>query len=356
MSPASQNDRLGRDGRVSWIDLAKGLSIILVVQMHSTLGLEAALGVKTFAGDIVEFARSFRMPLFFLVAGLFLSRTITKGWREFADKKVVHFFYFYVLWLTIQFGFKAGHLSGGDPVELARLYLIAFVEPFGTLWFIYLLPIFFVTTKLLARVDVRILWAGAALLSALPIHTGWIAVDEFASRYVFFVTGYIASNHVFRWAETAADKPVLAASVVSAFLAINLACVSFGANSLPGAGLLLGLFGAFAIIGGLSAIAHFDWAGILRFCGRQSLVIYLAFFLPMVISRIVLLKLQPHLPLDANLMALMITLSAIIGPLLMHWIAVRVGARFLFERPGWAHVPSLTVPVKVDREQHVQTQ
>ena len=28
------------------------------------------------------------------------------------------------------------------------LYLLSFIEPFGTLWFIYLLPIFFVVTKL----------------------------------------------------------------------------------------------------------------------------------------------------------------------------------------------------------------
>ena len=28
------------------------------------------------------------------------------------------------------------------------MYLESFIEPFGTLWFIYLLPIFFVVTKL----------------------------------------------------------------------------------------------------------------------------------------------------------------------------------------------------------------
>ncbi len=30
-------------------------------------------------------------------------------------------------------------------------FLLAFIEPFGTLWFIYLLPIFFVVTKLSRR-------------------------------------------------------------------------------------------------------------------------------------------------------------------------------------------------------------
>jgi uncharacterized membrane protein YcfT len=32
------------DGRVDWVDYAKGFCIIFVVMMHSTLGVEAAAG------------------------------------------------------------------------------------------------------------------------------------------------------------------------------------------------------------------------------------------------------------------------------------------------------------------------
>ena len=43
-------------------------------------------------------------------------------------------------------------------------YLDSFIEPFGTLWFIYLLPIFFVVTKLTRRVPPpAVLIVGAAL-------------------------------------------------------------------------------------------------------------------------------------------------------------------------------------------------
>ena len=55
----------------------------------------------------VAFARPFRMPDFFLISGLFLARVIDRDWRDYLDKKVIHFAYFYVLWVTIQFGFKA---------------------------------------------------------------------------------------------------------------------------------------------------------------------------------------------------------------------------------------------------------
>ena len=51
--------------RVPWVDTAKGVCIVLVVMMHSTLGVGEAMGGEGFMHDIVAFARPFRMPDFF---------------------------------------------------------------------------------------------------------------------------------------------------------------------------------------------------------------------------------------------------------------------------------------------------
>ena len=59
-------------GRVDWVDVGKGLCIIFVVMMHSTLGVEAAMGAEGWMHALVAFAAPFRMPDFFLIAGLFL--------------------------------------------------------------------------------------------------------------------------------------------------------------------------------------------------------------------------------------------------------------------------------------------
>ena len=65
---------------------------------------------------------------------------------------------------TIQFAFKAPGLAPGTASPASRgSTLEAFIEPFGTLWFIYLLPIFFVVTKLaLRRVPPLVIWLLAA--------------------------------------------------------------------------------------------------------------------------------------------------------------------------------------------------
>src|SRR5476651_1928130 len=117
-------------GRVDWVDYAKGICIVMVVMMHSVLGVEAAVGQTGFMHALVAFAKPFRMPDFFLISGLFLSVVIDRDWRTFLDRKVVHFAYFYVLWVTIQFGFKApGYAEETSWTHAGYLYLESFVEP-----------------------------------------------------------------------------------------------------------------------------------------------------------------------------------------------------------------------------------
>src|SRR5438874_7943634 len=136
-------------GRIDWVDYAKGICIVMVVMMHSVLGVEKAADQTGFMHALVAFAKPFRMPDFFLISGVFLWVVIDRDWLTYLDRKVVHFAYFYVLGLTNQFSFKAPSFAAESGwAHVGLLYLKSFIEPFGTLWFIYLLPMFFVVTKL----------------------------------------------------------------------------------------------------------------------------------------------------------------------------------------------------------------
>ena len=99
-----------------------------------------------------------------------------------------------------------------------QAYALGFVEPFGTLWFIYLLPVFFVVTKLLRPVPPLAVFLAAAVLEMAPIHTGWMVIDEFATRFVYFFAGYWLAPHVFRFAEAvscAAAQAIVALAFAS---------------------------------------------------------------------------------------------------------------------------------------------
>ena len=182
---------INTSSRVDWVDYAKGICIILVVMMHSTLGVEKVAGDLTSLHPFIDWARPFRMPDFFLISGLFLASRIDRPWRNFLDSKVLHFIYFYILWMSIQLLAKAyGILAEQGPHALFSTYVLGFIQPFGTLWFIYMLAIFFPVTKLLRNVPMLLVFAVAAMLEMAPIETGWTLIDEFAARYVYFYVGY----------------------------------------------------------------------------------------------------------------------------------------------------------------------
>jgi uncharacterized membrane protein YcfT len=337
-------DVSGDAGRVAWIDMAKGLCIILVVMMHSTLGVGEAMGGSGFLHDVVAWARPFRMPDFFLVSGLFLSRVIDRPWRSYLDKKVVHFVYFYVLWVAIQAAFKLPAAVLHGDVSAIEPFALAVIEPFGTLWFIYLLPVFFVVTKLLKRVPAPVLLAAGAALETARVHTGWTVPDEFAARWVYFLAGWIFAPAVFALAEAAARRPVQALVGLAVWAGIETVLVTTPVpfshdrtlSMLPGVSLVLGLAGALAIVSLAALLAASGRAGAIRTCGRNSIVIYLAFFLPMALTRGLIVK--SGLPIGIGWASVIVTIAGVIVPLGFHRLVRDTPLRVLFERPAWAHL------------------
>jgi uncharacterized membrane protein YcfT len=331
-SRVTEPTKSSADGRVDWVDYAKGICIVMVVMMHSVLGVEAAAGQTGFMHLVVMFAKPFRMPDFFLISGLFLAVVIDRDWRTYLDRKVVHFAYFYVLWVTIQFGFKAPSFAAETGwAHVGWLYLESFIEPFGTLWFIYLLPIFFVVTKLTRGVPPFAVWIVAAALEMAHVATGWTVIDEFCSRFVYFYSGYLFAPYVFALADRARARPALALAGLALWAFTNGSLVGSGLSEWPLVSLALGMAGACAIIVTGTLLARMHWLNFLRYCGEHSIVIYLAFFLPMATTRTLLLR--TGLVHDIGLISLIVTVVGVAGALAIWRAALALRADFLFERP-----------------------
>ena len=182
-----------RPDRVDWVDYAKGICIVMVVMMHSVLGVEAAAGQTGFMHLVRDVRQTVPDAGFLPDFRTFpLGRDRPRLAHLYLDRKVVHFAYFYLLWVTIQFGFKAPVVCRRNQLAPRQvyLYLESFIEPFGTLWFIYLLPIFFVVTKLSRRIPPAAIWLVAAALEMTHVATGWTVIDEFCARFVYFYSGY----------------------------------------------------------------------------------------------------------------------------------------------------------------------
>lgn len=326
--------------RVDWVDYAKGICIILVVMMHSTLGVEKAAGDISWLNGFIAWAKPFRMPDFFLISGLFLATRIDRPWRQYLDTKLLHFAYFYILWMSIQFAMKSwGILLSDGPLAALEAWGTGLIQPYGTLWFIYLLAVFFVVAKLLRPVPPLLVFALAALLEMAAIETGSLIVDEFCARFVYFYAGFWLAKYVFAFAdEVSGLNPLGILAGLVMWGIINAILVSNGAAALPGIGLILGFIGAGAVVSVAVLLQRFSFATPIRYCGENSIVIYLAFFLFMAGSRTALLKMG--LVDDLAVVSLLVTAAGVAGPVLLFWAVRRTPLSFLFRRPGWARIPA----------------
>ncbi|MEO5806816.1 acyltransferase family protein [Devosia sp.] len=347
--------------RLNWVDTAKGLSILLVVMMHSAFGVGELTGGTGVLHWIIAFATPFRMPEFFAISGLFLSLVVARDWKPYADRRVVHYLYFYAVWALIHIVFKVG-LGTGDPATALNYLVWAVVEPYGVLWFIYLLAAFSAAAKLLHTLRAPH-WLALGLGAALQIgsvHTGLYAVDQFAAYFVYFYAGYALAPLLFKLVAWADTTPVMALAAIAAWAVVNAVLVfspgfavlpgqiDMGLAAQPGLHLLLALAGTAAlcvIASLLSDLPAMDW---LRWLGSKSIVVYLAFAIPMGAFRAILFKLGVS---DTSVLSVLVMAASVTTPLLLYWAVQHTShGKFLFERPAWAHLPG-TPGARQPREQ-----
>lgn len=326
--------------RVDWVDYAKGVCIILVVMMHSVHNYQDLVGQTGWLSHVVDFARPFRMPDFFLIAGLFLSRSIHGPLVDYIDRKVLHFAYFYVLWLAIQLGVTDIELLASSPAAFVQTFAYALVEPTNTLWFVHMLAVFYVATRLVRRFPKLLVFAAAVGLQTAYqyglIDTGWSVIDRFANRYVYFFTGYAAAPYIFAFADRVARHPRAALSLLTVWGLGNWMMVGSDLHNQPFSSLAMAFMGAAAVVSAGALLAQRDWAAPVRYAGANSIVVYLTFFFPM----IVMMKLlaATGLVADVGWATLLITAAAVVAPLVFHRLIRNTPLIALYVRPAFARL------------------
>lgn len=177
--------------RVDWVDILKGIAILLVVLYHSAhlaLPLEFA---APWWRDVDETLSTFRMPAFFFASGLFASSVIRRPWARFWSSRMALLVWMFVIWTVIRYVYFLAVPLETRPFETdVTALLLAPAWPSGGLWFLHALAFFFVLTKLFARVPAWAQIAFAAALSAAsygPLQVGNLSYDGMAHYFVFFV-------------------------------------------------------------------------------------------------------------------------------------------------------------------------
>lgn len=256
---------MGHIARVGWVDVAKGIGIILVVVGHTNRGLASSVINWSQGFQLLDdWIYSFHMPLFFFLSGLFLIKASSKPYSLFLSDKIRTIVYPYLIWSAITILLKSALGSAvNNPRSIGDLPLI-FYAPVEQYWFLYVLFVGIVLLGALYRSGLNpwfvVLLACIALV--LPFTWSWGVLYQVRTYAIYLALGAALGIRWFRFA----SQHYLAAIIVIGF-------------SIP----LLSQAEPFAAFAGISAtialaiLASEAWIGqILSALGRYSLEIYVS--------------------------------------------------------------------------------
>ncbi|OLT51462.1 hypothetical protein BJF89_07005 [Corynebacterium sp. CNJ-954] len=208
---AAGSSASGAANRLLWADCAKGLSIIGVCYMHVVTGVPG--GTSTAWNWFNEFMDPIRMPLFFVISGLFAHRVIERTLGDLWYRRLWFLLVPYLVFTPVQAAIRLNMADDLSWASLARAILLG--DP--GIWFLYVLMIFNILACVLRRVPP----VGAVALSFLPAlvvaAVGWTAYPEIThiTQYApAFFLGLHFRHLFFRIAAHAGNLAVIAASVV----------------------------------------------------------------------------------------------------------------------------------------------
>lgn len=185
--------------RLPWVDIAKGLGIILVVIAHTRLPSQ----------EVSWWINSFHMPLFFVLAGLCYDETRYPNLLKYLVRKTQALVYPYFTLSLIVLGLFATLYVGSDPkLSVSSLFgNMLRGGTFGAFWFItVLLEVelsYAVLVSLVRHSLARLtLVFGVAVVGAyvIPFHLPYF-LDAACVAVFFYGTGHFMRGRVLKWTQ-----------------------------------------------------------------------------------------------------------------------------------------------------------
>ncbi len=345
--------------RLAWIDYARGICIILVCYRHCFEGLKQAGYVTAGNYPLLNILNicfySFRMPLFFIISGLFVSSSLfKKGLNTYVNTRFKVIFYPLLVWgsiqITIQFFLKSYVNAHREPMD----YLNLIINPRRIEQFWYLNALFFVGIlyALLKSVFRMNRWQQLLLgmvfyaVSGMIHYTGGdgYLFTDILNYYIYFCLGDILSGFFIgkKSNRSALTAPSWLLASLIIFLAsqylytvINMtphngdpASDFYVGDKMPVLSFFISLSGCIFVIQIAFLLQRAGIMKWLRVVGYHSLYIYLAHVMVVAAVRIVVTNLFHSTNVPVILIPAMIL--GIIVPMILYNLSVRLGAWWLF--------------------------
>ena len=192
--------------RYSWVDYLRGVVILLVVYHHTFLGIErSGIEVPSSVGDANMVFYSVRMPLFFIISGIFTRISLaTKPIKDLIWVKYDSILYPYFIWAFLQVTLQIllSKFTNSDRSFSDYLYILYQPKQLDQFWY---LPALFNATLVFIFFKTRVhpsnavhLAIGLALYFTAPFLNDISMLSNWMRFYLFIVIGDMVADYIFR--------------------------------------------------------------------------------------------------------------------------------------------------------------
>jgi fucose 4-O-acetylase-like acetyltransferase len=288
---------LSRKRNYEWINIAKGIAIILVVYRHNLIGLErSGFEIPEIFRLANEIVYSFRMPLFFIISGLFISKSIEKRQEtSFINYKFNSIYYPYLIWGIIQISLQIvlSNYTNSNRSWIDFAYLIISPRQVDQLWYLFALfncsILFYFLHSYLRIQPIWHLIIAILMFGSSVFLTDFNLIHDLFYYYIFLTLGHQLRSLIL--GEGYSKKQL----VFSVILITPLFWFSqwYWLNNPD---LNLFLFGFIALLGTLyvfiiaRVVEDLKWLNFIKIAGKYSLQIYLMHVLVISGFRIIVSK------------------------------------------------------------------
>lgn len=194
-----------KQDRFKWIDYIRGITILLVVYRHVLIGIErTGVIIPDYMAQANLIFYSFRMPLFFILSGLFISSTLVKKtFAQLVSSKFQLLIYPYFIWVILQITFQIvfSHVTNSERGWRDYTYIFYFPRELDQFWY---LPALFNVTIIYTFIKTKFqipVWG--QLIFGLTVYYLSVyfrevsIISDWMEFYLFFALGDAVSSFFF---------------------------------------------------------------------------------------------------------------------------------------------------------------
>ena len=330
------NTQVIHNQRLPWIDYAKAIAIILVVYRHILIGFtRASIEINQWLLVANEVVYTFRMPLFFILTGIFIRRSINKrGNQPFVRNKAITLLYPYFVWGGLQISvqiFLTDYINA-DRSWIDYAYLIIKPRAIDQFWFLYAM----FNTSVVFLLAFRI-WRGHRLglfLTGIALHylSTWLVgvnvVYDIAYYFLFIALGDYLASVVFQEKRQSFFASLRLTVVLLPFFVFSQWVWLYYDNINVFAFAFIALIGCALMINLSFVLARHRVLPYLRVFGYHSLYIYIMHVMISAAVRVFLIKVLGVT--SFGLLFGVCLVLAIVLPVVLYNLLQRLGLWFLF--------------------------